>query len=231
MASREPAADNRRLHTLHLDVLPLPQRRLWSELGAIPSRFVLYGGTALALHLGHRQSIDFDFFTSGSLDPEPLYASVSWLGEATTLRQSPDTLIVRVDRDGPVRVSFFSTPALRQLEPPRRVADPAIGVATLLDLAGTKASVVQQRAESKDYLDIDALLVHGLPLPRMLAAASAIFGSRFEPQSTLKALSYFGDGDLPTLPPAVQDRLRSAVRAVDLDHLPAVGRPRGGIGE
>ena len=45
-----------------LDILPKPARRLWDELATVPPEFVLYGGTAVALHLGHRQSADFDFF-------------------------------------------------------------------------------------------------------------------------------------------------------------------------
>jgi hypothetical protein len=44
-----------------LDILPEPQQRLWPELAEIPAEFVLYGGTAVALHLGHRQSVDFVF--------------------------------------------------------------------------------------------------------------------------------------------------------------------------
>jgi hypothetical protein len=47
-----------------LDVLPATQRRLWPELRGVPPQFVLYGGTALALRLGHRHSVDFDFFSS-----------------------------------------------------------------------------------------------------------------------------------------------------------------------
>lgn len=45
-----------------LDILPAQQRSLWPELAAVPRRFILYGGTAIALQLGHRVSIDFDFF-------------------------------------------------------------------------------------------------------------------------------------------------------------------------
>ena len=76
--------------TPRLDILPPPQRLLWDELSAVPHEFTLYGGTALALHLGHREQM-----------------------------------------------------------------------AALLDLAGTKASVVQVRAEAKDYLDLDALFTDG----------------------------------------------------------------------
>ena len=64
-----------------------------------------------------------------------------------------------------------------------------------------KGSVVQMRADAKDYTDIDALLADGrIGLPTALASARAIYGSQFNPQITLKALSYFDDGDLPRLP-------------------------------
>jgi hypothetical protein len=52
-----------------LDILPASQRALWKELKATPRHFVLYGGTALALRLGHRVSEDFDFFTSATFQP------------------------------------------------------------------------------------------------------------------------------------------------------------------
>lgn len=48
--------------TPRLDILPPAQRSLWPHLAQVPGHFVLYGGTAIALHLGHRQSVDFDFF-------------------------------------------------------------------------------------------------------------------------------------------------------------------------
>jgi hypothetical protein len=52
-----------------LDILPEPQRKLWPELAAVPRRFVLYGGTAIVLRLGHRASVDFDFFSSIPFTP------------------------------------------------------------------------------------------------------------------------------------------------------------------
>jgi len=62
-----------------LDVLPEPQRRLWNELGAVPAEFALYGGTAIALHLGHRRSDDFDFFGRHQFDPAKLATSIPFL--------------------------------------------------------------------------------------------------------------------------------------------------------
>lgn len=52
-----------------LDILPAGQRSIWQQLAATPAEFVLYGGTALALRLGHRQSVDFDFFSTRAFHP------------------------------------------------------------------------------------------------------------------------------------------------------------------
>jgi len=93
----------------------------------------------------------------------------------------------------------------------------------MLDLAGTKASVVQVRAEAKDYLDIDAVMRLGnISLPSALAAAQKLYGPSFNPEITLKALSYFDDGNLRDLPDDLKQRLVVAAREVDLDHLPGL---------
>jgi hypothetical protein len=207
--------------TPRLDILPAPQRRLWDELVAVPREFVLYGGTALALQLGHRQSLDFDFFGDRPLDPMSLVPAVAFLSSAVVTQREPNTFSCTVDRGGPVSLSFFGVPRMRRLLPPLVARDNNLQVASLLDLAGAKASVVQIRAEAKDYLDIDALLADGrIDLPMALAAARAIYGESFNAQSSLKALSWFNDGNLRRLPRSVRNRLVKAARAVDLDRLP-----------
>jgi len=55
-----------------LNIPPASQRALWKELKATPKHFVPYGGTALALRLGHRVSEDFDLFTNTIFDPQGL---------------------------------------------------------------------------------------------------------------------------------------------------------------
>lgn len=204
-----------------LDILPPPQRRLWDEMSTLPESFTLYGGTAIALHLGHRASVDFDFFGDTCFDPRELAAQIPFLFGATITQIEPQTLSMIVDRSGAVKVSFFGLPGFPRLAPRRRAAN-GVHVASLLDLAGTKASVVQVRAEAKDYLDLDALIGAGMDLPRALAAGRALYGASFAPQATLKALSYFSDGDLAAVPDDVRKRLTEAVRAVDLDLLPAI---------
>jgi hypothetical protein len=204
----------------HLNTLPAPQRALWPELGATPGVFTLYGGTALVLRIGHRTSIDFDFFSNASFDPDQLAANVPYLRDAERIQVAPDTLTCRVARGGPVLVSFFGGLGLGQVAAPEPVRNMPLHVASLLDLAGTKAAVVQKRAEDRDYLDIDALVLHGIDLATVLAAGIVVYGRSFNPLITLKALSYFDD--VPTLPADVRARLSKAVAAVDATRLPTL---------
>jgi hypothetical protein len=207
-----------------LEVLPPPQRRLWDELGATPPEFTLFGGTAIALHLGHRKSIDFDFFGDRPLDAGLLTLGLPYLTGATVTQREPNTLSCIVDRGGPVKLSFFGVPRLRRLRPPLAAVDNGLRVASLLDLAAAKVRVVQLRAEVRDYIDIDALNVDGgVDLSSALGAAVVIYGEEFNPQITLKALVYFGEGGLHSVPHEVRRRLAQAVRAVDLDRLPSFG--------
>lgn len=197
-----------------LTTLPLPQRSLWPELAATPRQFTLYGGTALALHFGHRTSVNFDFFSNAPFDPDQLARAVAFLKDAERVQVAPNTLTCRVDRGGPVLVSFFGGLGLGQVAAHEEAQGTELRVASLLDIAGTKAGVVQKRAEEKDYLDIDALLRHGISLPMTLAAGSVVYGLGFNPLITLKALSYFDD--VPALPVEVKARLSAAVASVDV---------------
>jgi len=211
------------LFTPHLEILPPSQRLLWEELHDVPPEFVMYGGTALALQLGHRQSLDFDFFCFQSFDTMALYHQIHFLAGSTIVQQGKNTLSCLIDRGGELRISFFGVPYIRQIESPH-LSPNGSKIASLIDLAGTKAAVVQQRAEARDYLDLDALIRHGIDLPHALAAAQAIYGPEFNALITLKALSFFGDGNLSKLPEETKARLIKAVAEVDLGNLPTLTR-------
>lgn len=81
-----------------LRILPASQLSFWNEEKHIPGNFVLYGGTALALRLGHRQSLDFDFFSSAPIELEHLSATIPFVKEAEVLQSGPNTLTLRIDR-------------------------------------------------------------------------------------------------------------------------------------
>ena len=94
-----------------------------------------------------------------------------------------------------------------------------------------KVAVVTQRAEVKDYLDVDSLLTKsGMPLPDMLAAAAIIYGDQFAPLLSLKAIAYHNDPSLAGLPLDVRNRLSRAVQNTNPAKLPKLDaiKVRGG---
>ena len=203
------------------EILPGCQKRLWVELRQIPRNFVLYGGTAIALRLGHRQSIDFDFFSSDKFNSEQLLNSLPVLSNAKILQNETQTLTVVVERDGPVKISFFGGLTMGRVNVPGETSDGVVFVASMLDLAGMKAVVVQKRAEAKDYLDLLAIMENGITLPEALGAAQALYREQYNPLFTLKALSYFGDGDLHLLTQQQKATLcREASKRFDIPDIP-----------
>lgn len=204
--------------TPHLEILPPPQRLLWEEMYATPAHFVLYGGTALALYLGHRESVDFDFFSHVPFEADDLLRSIPYLHGAERLAISKNSLTCRVDRDGEIKLQFFGGLSLGHIEPRQQPLGAGFWVASLLDIAGTKVKVLPERSEIKDYMDIDALLRHGFDLSTLLGAATAIYGRSFNPVLSLKALTYYAD--VPRLANDIKERLSKAALAVDLSKLP-----------
>jgi hypothetical protein len=202
-----------------LDILPPAQRQLWDQLQ--PARnlgFVLYGGTAIALRLGHRVSVDFDFFSDSSLDRNSIKVRFPFLGQASVLqddRQSLTFLIPSFDRkQSDVKLSFFGLIRFGRIGTPDLTTDEVAQLASLDDLLATKLKVVLQRAEAKDYQDISAMLAEGVQLARGLAGARALYGVDFQPSEALKALTYFEDGDLNSVASTDRAQLTTASKAV-----------------
>jgi hypothetical protein len=192
------------------DLLPKASQEIWPLLAPAPRlAFVLYGGTAVALYLGHRVSVDFDFFRSEPLDKNQLAASFAFMGEAKTVQEDENTLVMRATMpSGPVKVSFFGGMTIGRVNPPLRTSDSILLVASLDDLMATKLKAILDRAEAKDYRDISAMLSAGVSLERGLGAFAKMYGR--DPGLALRAIGFFKDGDLPSLPRSDQDALRAA---------------------
>ena len=192
------------------DILPAAQKEIWPLLAPAPQlSFVLYGGTAVALHLGHRHSIDFDFFRSAPLDKREIDISFEFMRDALTLQEGENTLVVVAQMPaGPVKISFFGNMGIGRLNEPVQTMDATLLVASLDDLLATKLKAILDRAEAKDYLDISAILSAGIALERGLGAFTQMY--RKDAALPLKALGFFKDGDLPSLPRKDQERLRAA---------------------
>ena len=195
----------------------------WPALGA----FYLAGGTALALHLGHRRSRDLDFFSRdpvSALPPVPgmdgvlgRFRQVEW--ELNTGEQ------IQWRLDG-VSVTLLAYPFAHRF--PCR-AWRGLGVADARDVAVQKAYTLGRRARARDYLDLHAALTRGiLSLEEMLAWGRATYQDAFSPRLFLQQLTYTRDvTDLdsalallvtPTPFATIADDLARLVQAWGRDH-------------
>jgi hypothetical protein len=207
----------------HLEILPAPQRAIWPLLAASIERgLVLYGGTAVALRLGHRTSVDFDFFTEKPIDIDELKDTFGFLETSKVIQSQIDILTVLVPvHESSVKISFFGSITIGRAGAPSHTNDGVLEVASLLDLLATKVKVVQQRIEAKDYQDVAAILRSGIKLEDGLAAATVMYSPAFQPSEAIKALTYFEGGDLDRLQVADKGRLVHAASAVR--RIPVVG--------
>lgn len=76
--------------------LPEPQHRLWPEFAEIPRRFVMYGGTAIALRLAHRPFVDFDFFSPTRSVPSERQRLIAEAGSDVAIAELP-RIAARID--------------------------------------------------------------------------------------------------------------------------------------
>lgn len=202
-----------------LDILPPEQRELWPELAPTDDLgLVLYGGTAVALRLGHRISVDFDFFSDKPLHHDRLRHAMAFLSRSTTVQEEPNRLTVLVagkhEASATVKVSFFGGLTFGRVGQPENTEDGVLRVASLDDLMVMKLKVILQRAEAKDYQDIARMIEERVSLERGLSAAREMFGPAFQPSESLKALTFFEDGDLRSLGEREKAVLRQAACAV-----------------
>ena len=109
-----------------MEILPKAQREIWPLLTPAPGlSFVLYWGTAVALHLGHRISLDFDFFKAEPLDKKRIETSFTFMRDAQTIQEDGNTLVVIAPmQSAPVKVSFFGGIEIGRISEPLRKATP-----------------------------------------------------------------------------------------------------------
>jgi hypothetical protein len=211
-----PLGSESRLTVFHLEVLPEAERQALATLAPVATRsaFYLAGGTAVALRLGHRQSLDFDFFTADPIE-DPLALAERLRSQGLSLEtQQVATGTLHAKLNG-VRVSFLSYgyPLLSATSTWREFS---CELASLDDLACMKLAAVAQRGARKDFLDVFAIGTSGLSLSRMLDLYQKKYGTR-DIGHVLAGLCYFDDAERDPMPIALQPvdwaELKTTLRA------------------
>jgi nucleotidyltransferase AbiEii toxin of type IV toxin-antitoxin system len=185
--------------SFHREILTEKQRKALRLLGprTAENGFYLAGGTAIALHLGHRRSVDFDWFLGEHLeDPLRLAGELRDAGiPFETGQVARGTLYGSVHG---VRISFLEF-KYRMLDPLLPWEEFGCRLAGLRDLSCMKLSAIAQRGSRKDFVDLYALGRSGFALPDMLGWYRQKFGVQ-DIGHLLYALLYFDDADAERMP-------------------------------
>ena len=183
----------------HFETLLSGQRKVLEKLGPIiQSRgFYLAGGTAIALQLGHRESVDLDWFTRERIpDPERLAGLLREDGfDFKMTSTGQEALHGTIDG---VRVTFIHYPYPSDFET-LELKNGSTPLASLNDLAAIKLSTVSQRGHRKDFVDIYAIGMKHAPFSEMLKAYCVKFKVPNAPQ-VFYGLSYFVDAETTQMP-------------------------------
>jgi hypothetical protein len=179
--------------------LPPNSRQLLARLTEAPTNaldgWVLAGGTGLALHLGHRLSVDFDLFRTQGMDKECLHRALAAAGTVETLLETAGSLTVLA---AGVKLSFFQVPDPFLFAPtPYR----AVAVADVRDIALMKLVAIANRGSRKDFIDLYTILRSGMILPDYMALLVKKHGRmNLNVYQILKALTYFVDAEEEPMP-------------------------------
>lgn len=174
---------------MKIDVLDKKRQELLSQLGFLKEDFYLAGGTGIALQIGHRESVDFDFFTESDFNPDNLFNKISSVldtSKVVRVEQADGTLTLLIDD---VQVSFlrYPYPLVENC-----LETESVRIASLRDIGCMKLSAVISRATTKDYVDLYYLLKEHISLNELLQAAEKKMPDLSE-NLVLKSLVYFDD--------------------------------------
>lgn len=173
----------------HWEILDKRRLDLLSKLTIFKDRFYLVGGTAIAFYLGHRDSIDFDFFTSKDFDSPSLMEELRTIFQGSDIEEKmgqKNTLILKIDD---VDMSFFKINE-NLLEPLNETE--YVNMASLTDIGCMKLSALLGRSILKDYVDLYAICKTVIPLGELLEKAKLKYPT-VNSGAFVRALGYYDD--------------------------------------
>jgi hypothetical protein len=166
--------------TNQLDLLPLVKQ--------FKREFYLVNGTAIALHIGHRRSIDFDLFKKSKINPSKILSKIEPFSFPTAVtRRVSEQLNITIHN---VKFTFFEYPF--DIEAELSFED-SIWLPELIDLAAMKAYALGRRSKWKDYVDLYFIIKNYFSIKQISEKASLIYDQLFSEKLFRAQLSYFAD--------------------------------------
>lgn len=173
---------------MHKEILTKEQIELLPLLKKFGKEFGLVGGTAIALYLGHRRSIDFDLF---SYKP---FENISLRNRIKTVAKIDQILVNKKGEftffANKIKITFFNYPF--EINYKERFNN-IIKLPSLITLAAMKAYALGQRAKWKDYVDLYFIMKNYYSIEDITKEGKKIFGNEFNSKIFRTQLSYFDD--------------------------------------
>jgi len=161
----------------------------------LAGQFYLAGGTAVALHLGHRQSFDLDFFTPDHFSIDAVLETLKSLGTVDIIQADEDTFNGQLNNS---RLSFFRYP-YPVLAPYFSYAKAQI--ASPIDLASMKVDAITRRGVKRDFIDLYFMCRQLFPLEQAMENYFSKFRDfNISRVHVVKSLTYFEDADSNDMP-------------------------------
>ena len=203
---------------MHDKVLNEAQQKLLPLMAQFRREYYLVGGTAIALHIGHRRSVDFDMFKPTEINHKRNLDRIVASGfEYQVTRRVFEQMNLIV---GDVKLTFFQYPFPVASED---MFGNVFRMPSLLSLAAMKAYALGRRSKWKDYVDLYFLLTQHFQMSEVTEKAIAIFGDLFSEKLFRAQLSYFADIDyteeveyLVAVPPS-NEEIKAKLTQIALD--------------
>lgn len=176
---------------MHKEILLKQQLELLPLITKFSKEYYLVGGTAIALHIGHRHSIDFDLFTEKNIKRKQIKNTIENIG------WQPDKIIYEAYDQmhliiNGVKLTFFQYTHKIKSE---LNFNNIICVPELIDLAAMKAYALGGRAKWKDYVDLYFILKDYFTLKEISNKAKEIYKEFYNEKLFKEQLSWFKDID------------------------------------
>jgi len=176
---------------MHEEILTKKQVKLIPLIRVFNRSFYLVGGTAIALYLGHRHSIDFDLFNPKAFNRKNIHKKIienNYNIDKTLVATNEEYTLITNN----IKLTFYNYP----FEIPHKVKfKNIISLPTLLDLAAMKAYALGRRAKWKDYIDLYFILQYHYSLDEICNRATELFKDLFSEKLFRAQLSFFDDID------------------------------------
>lgn len=175
---------------MHKEILTGKQNELLPHLKIFKRKFYLVRGTAVALHLGHRRSIDFDLFCKTTINKNDIRKKlVTFPFKIIKLFEDTDQIHFIIND---IKATFFNYPY--EVEHTFNL-ERYISFPTLLSLAAMKAYALGRRAKWKDYVDLYFILRNNYSVEEISKEALGIFGQLYSEKLFREQLAFHRDID------------------------------------